>query len=136
MSSAHLRDLADEPFVLLTTYRRTGAPVATPVWVAGLDTNLVVSTPEGTGKLKRLRHTPRVRLQACSRRGTPLDGAPQVTAHAIVSTDPDTVRAVEAALAEKYSWQWRAAMVIETVLRRGRRLPRPALLLSIDPDAG
>ena len=130
-----LADLAAEDFVLLTTFRRDGRPVATPVWVAGFGDALVVSTPEGTGKVKRLRHTPRVTLQACSRRGHPKPGAPVVEAVAVVRRDEPTRAAVEAALLAKYGWQWRIAMVVERIVRRGRPVPRPTIrVTSSRPD--
>ncbi len=62
--------LADENCVSLTTYRRSGEAVASPVWVAGLDDGrLGFYTTKGTGKTKRLQHTSRVTLQPCSRSG-------------------------------------------------------------------
>jgi uncharacterized protein len=45
-------------FVSLTTFRPSGAPVATPVWVARDGDALVVTTAVDTGKLRRLRHDP------------------------------------------------------------------------------
>ena len=69
MPTPTLTALAHERFVSLTTYRRDGRGVATPVWVARDGDALVVITPEGTGKLKRLRHTSRVTLRPCDRRG-------------------------------------------------------------------
>ena len=52
--------LAAAKYVLLTTFRRTGAPVATPVWLApSLDDPelFTVITVDDTGKTKRLAHT-------------------------------------------------------------------------------
>jgi len=59
-----LRDLADESFVSLTTFRRSGEGVATTVWVtADPDGDgLVVMTIDGSGKVKRVRGNPRVTL--------------------------------------------------------------------------
>ena len=50
-----LHNLGGERFVLLTTYRRNGEPVASPVWSLSHDGAAIVSTPEGAGKLKMLR---------------------------------------------------------------------------------
>ncbi len=124
-----LSALSEEQFVLVTTFRRSGTAVATPVWVARSDGHVVVSTPEGTGKVKRLAHTDRVQLQACSRRGAPLAGAPVVEARATVSRDPGDRERAERALLAKYSWQWRVAMLVEKVVARGRSRPRPVLLI-------
>ena len=65
----HLHSLGDAKFVSLTTFRRSGERVSTPVWVARDGDALVVTTPEGSGKVKRLRHNPRVEMVPCSRRG-------------------------------------------------------------------
>lgn len=128
--STPLTTLAEQEFVLLTTFRKNGEAVPTPVWLARRDSALVVSTPEGVGKLKRLKHTPRVELQPCSRRGTQLPGTPVMTAHTVVSRDAAMIAESEGALAAKYGWQWRIMMLIERVMRRGRSVPRPVLLIT------
>ena len=69
-----------QEFVSLITFRRTGAPVATPVWIAPDGDALVVTTPVESGKVKRLRRDPRVELRPCSRRGKVADGASMVAA--------------------------------------------------------
>lgn len=56
-------------YVSLTTFRRTGAPVATPVWAAPDGDGLVVWTRADSGKVKRLRHTRRVTVAPCDVRG-------------------------------------------------------------------
>lgn len=128
------RGLADEDYLLLTTFRRTGEPVPTPVWVAEVGGQLAVSTPDGTGKLKRLQHTSRVTVQACGRRGSPKPGAALTEASATVSRAPETRRQAEAALQVKYGWQWRAAILLERLLRRGRPVPRVVILVDVDTD--
>ena len=78
---------------------------------------LVVTTPAGTGKVKRLRHDPRVELRPCDRRGRVRDGAVPVTGTAVVVTpEPRHV----AALRAKYGLQYRIGTVVERLLR-GRR---------------
>ncbi|MDT7579905.1 MAG: uncharacterized protein QOK35_1169, partial [Pseudonocardiales bacterium] len=49
-----LAEMADEQFVSLSTFRRSGAPVATPVWIARDGDALVVTTIADSGKVKRL----------------------------------------------------------------------------------
>ncbi|HEU4548044.1 MAG TPA: PPOX class F420-dependent oxidoreductase, partial [Microlunatus sp.] len=55
--------------VMLTTYRRDGRSVATPVGYGIDGTTLYFMTDPGTGKVKRLRHTPAVSLAASTLRG-------------------------------------------------------------------
>ena len=56
-------------YVSLTTFRRTGAAVPTPVWAAPVGDTLVVWTRTDSGKVKRLRHTTRVTVAPCDFRG-------------------------------------------------------------------
>jgi PPOX class probable F420-dependent enzyme len=113
--------LAAEQYVLLTTTRRNGVTVATPVWVAPHDHALVVTTGAEAGKVKRVRHTPRVTLQACDRVGKPLEGAPVVDAHATVHDDEQSMTQLEAALSAKYGVQYAAIKAMSKL--RGRRAP-------------
>jgi len=110
-------DLAGEQFVSLTTFRRDGTPVPTPVWIAQDGDALVVTTPAGTGKVKRLRHDPRVELRTCNRRGTVPDGAVPTSGVAeVLAPQP---RHPEA-LRRKYGVQYRIGTVVERLVR-GRR---------------
>jgi uncharacterized protein len=61
--------LPGSTYVSLTTFRRTGVPVATPVWAAPHGNSLVVWTRADSGKVKRLRHTSRVTVAPCDVRG-------------------------------------------------------------------
>ena len=61
--------LPHSTYVSLTTFRRTGVPVATPVWAAPDGETLVIWTRADSGKVKRLRHTARVTLAPCDVRG-------------------------------------------------------------------
>jgi PPOX class probable F420-dependent enzyme len=61
--------LAKSKYLSLTTFRRDGTPVATPVWLAQHGDDLVVVTPSSSGKAKRLRNDSRVLLAPCDMRG-------------------------------------------------------------------
>jgi PPOX class probable F420-dependent enzyme len=63
------RDLGDEPYLSLASFRRDGREVRTPVWVARDGEELVVYTNGRSGKVKRIRREGRVRLAACDARG-------------------------------------------------------------------
>ena len=65
--------LADARFIDLVTFRRSGAPVGTPVLFVQDGARLLVRTAAGTGKLKRLAHTPDVELTPSDRRA-PISG--------------------------------------------------------------
>lgn len=67
-------------FIALTTFRRSGAPVSTPVLFVADGDRLLVRTARDTGKLKRIRHTPTVHVAPSDSRGRPL--GPAVAGHA------------------------------------------------------
>ena len=113
--------LGASDFIQLTTFRRTGEGVPTPVWVVPDGDGLAVSTPAGTGKLKRLAHTPRVTVAECSRRGRVADGAVAMEAVATVMTDPAEADRVGRLLAHKYGLQFTVFMLVERFVVRGDR---------------
>jgi uncharacterized protein len=113
--TASLVTLGDERFVSLTTYRRTGEPVATPVWVVRDGDALVASTTRETGKITRIRRDDHVELRACDRRGRVQPGTPTVTATALVDESPEAVRGTERLLRIKYGWEYAAGRVIRHV---------------------
>src|SRR5690349_21840803 len=120
--------LGDARFVSLTTFRRSGEPVATPVWVGRDGDALVVTTPEQSGKVKRLRHTARVELRPCSRTGKVDDAVAPIAGRAEVLTDPGERERLTDVLRRKYGLEFRLIMGIERLSRSGRR---PRVLLRI-----
>ena len=71
MGAGRLEELAKHKYISLETYRKNGQPVSTPVWFM-IDNNLVyVVTRLNTGKVKRLRNNPAVRIAPSSNRGQP-----------------------------------------------------------------
>lgn len=126
-----LADPAAEPFVSLTTYRRSGEGVATAVWTAPDGDGLLVWTSADSGKVKRLRHDPRVDLAPCSRTGRVAPDAPHVTATATVDSDRAHVRSAQRALAAEYGLQYRAIATVEALVGRLRRRPPQRVVLRI-----
>ena len=94
--------VAAHRYVSLTTFRRSGEPVATPVWIARDGEELVVITIDGVGKTKRLAHTSRVELRECDMRGTVPDGALTHHGTARVVRSPEEIAAVKRAIGRKY----------------------------------
>lgn len=77
MSTVTVGEVADAKYVLFTTYRKDGTPVATPLWAARDGADLVMWTVTDSWKVKRLRRNPAVLVQACDARGKKTSG-PQV----------------------------------------------------------
>ena len=61
--------LRAQKYISLTTFRKTGAAVATPVWFGEQDGKLYVMTLSKMGKAKRIRNNPQVRVAPCTMRG-------------------------------------------------------------------
>lgn len=137
MTSTGADSIASCAYVSFTTFRRTGVPVATPVWIAPLpDGRLGFTTGATSGKVKRLRHTPRVTLQRCDMRGTVDEAAPVVEATAQVHTDPDTIRVIEAAIKGKYGIQAQLLFAQMAVTARVKRWlgkpPAPRAVVTVE----
>lgn len=110
--------IGDERYVSFTTYRRTGEPVATPVWIASLpDGRVGFTTGPSSWKVKRLTANPEVVLRPCDMRGRVADGAPEVEGTAVAVTEGADHAAVTAAIRRKYGIQY-------SLLELGGRLKR------------
>lgn len=85
--------------VLLTTYRRDGTPVGTPVHIAVDGDRAFVRTWDTAWKLKRIRNNPEVEIAPSTMRGKPT--GPAIRAHARVLTG-DQSAAAGRAIGRKY----------------------------------
>lgn len=92
--------LARAKYISVTTYRRDGTPVATPVWVVSEGGFLQVITARDSGKVKRLRNNAEVAIAPCDVRGG-LQGDP-VTGSASIIEDPALVERVERLVGGRY----------------------------------
>jgi PPOX class probable F420-dependent enzyme len=62
-------EISGKNYISLSTYRKTGAAVPTPVWFGEENGKLYVMTRSDSGKYKRLRNHSNVRVAACTMRG-------------------------------------------------------------------
>lgn len=127
-TDASIAETARHKYVSLTTFRRTGVPVSTAVWVARDGDALVVTTERQSGKVKRVRHTPRVEMRACDMRGRVADAAPTVVGVATIETDPQVRKRAGAALDAKYGLSHR---LISLLGRLRRSDPADRVILRI-----
>ena len=74
-------------YLNLTTYRRDGRAVSTPVWFAIEGDHLVIWTAASSGKAKRLRHTSRVMVAPCDLRGRVKGPTVEARARLLPSSD-------------------------------------------------
>jgi uncharacterized protein len=116
--------IADEKYVLLTTFRKNGDAVPSPVWIVALAGGTAgFTTDEVSGKVKRIRNNPKVTLQPCNMKGTPKEGSAVVeaTAEVVLGVDAEPV---QAAVRSKYSLMTKLFKVGE-LWRKIRRKPEP-----------
>jgi uncharacterized protein len=117
--------LSDEKYILLTTFRRDGTPVSSPVWAVPLDGgDTGFWTSSGSGKAKRLAHTERVTVQPCDGRGKVRkgSGAVDATARLVTGADLDAIRQKVIA---KYGFMTKITKTLATIggTLKGKRIP-------------
>lgn len=116
--------LGDEKYIRFTTFRRSGTPVATAVWVVRLDGGeLAFSTGADSGKAKRLAHTSRVLVQPCDSRGRAKAGSMEIEASARMAT-PGEVAEIERKVRAKYGLMVpliRTVYKVRDLVRPGQR---------------
>lgn len=117
--------LAEARFIDLTTFRRSGEPVSTPVLLIPDGDRLLVRTAAGSGKLKRIGHSPRVEVTPCDQRGRHLGPTAGGTATIL---GPEAVGPTLARLHARY----RIAGPLFSLVRRLRRQPDVIVEIALD----
>jgi hypothetical protein len=116
-------DLARQRYVSLATFRKNGAEIRTPIWFVVLDDALWMMTGGDTGKVKRVRHTPRVRVAPCDVRG--IVSGPWREGAARIVDDAAAIAEAHDALRAKYGLQ---AALLDFFARLSGRIRRRAWL--------
>ena len=62
-------EIQGQKYVSLATFRKTSVAVYTPVWFGEEDGKLYVMSRSDSGKYKRIRNNPQVRVAPCTIRG-------------------------------------------------------------------
>jgi len=117
MSTNPSTQFAKRKYLNVETYRKSGQPVATPVWFAESAGTFYMYSLADAGKVKRMRNNPNVRIVPCDMRGTPkgewvqakariLDGQAEALAHTL--------------LTDKYGWMKRIGDAFSKLMRRRR----------------
>src|SRR5688572_25744113 len=88
-------------YVSLTTYRRNGAAVPTPVWHVVHDGEVLIVSEAAAGKVKRIRNNGRVLVTVCGYRGKIPPGAASAEGTARLLDEAGT-EAARKLLARKY----------------------------------
>lgn len=114
--------------VSLTTFRRNGQAVPTPVGSLVQDGTLYALTPPETGKVKRIRNNPQVTIAPCDMKGTVPADAPAVRATARLLDPAETARVQE--MMRRRFFMYRLLHLLDRALGRERRLV--AIAVTVD----
>lgn len=107
--------LGAEKYLLLTTFRKDGRAVPTPVWAVRDGDELAVWTVADSGKVKRIRRSGDVTVAPCDVKGKPHGAA--VPAHASL-TDAGRADRIRDLMKKKYGLLGRLVM-LGSRIRRG-----------------
>ncbi|MGI5256595.1 PPOX class F420-dependent oxidoreductase [Streptomyces angustmyceticus] len=113
--------VARSPYVSLVTYRRSGTPVATPVWAVAEGDELLVWTRDDSWKVKRLRNDARVTVTPCDVRGRIAEGVQAVEGTGRLLEGKDALGRVRRAMAGKYGLRFRLMDSVGALVRGGKR---------------
>ena len=117
--------LADEKYIALTTFKRDGNPVTTPVWAAALeDGKIGFWTSSTSGKAKRLAHASKVIVQPCDARGRVKAGTSPTDATAVVVTGPE-LEAIRTRIVAKYGFMTKLTKFLNRIGALIKRKKQP-----------
>ena len=77
----NLIQFKNQKYLNLETFRKNGEGIKTPVWFIEKNNTLFVTTEPQSGKVKRIRHNPQVRIAPCRMEGTVIGEWCNATAH-------------------------------------------------------
>jgi PPOX class probable F420-dependent enzyme len=112
-----LHQFTNQKYLNLETYRRNGTPVATPMWFAEHGGALYVYSRADSGKVKRIRQNPHVRVVPCTVGGTPT--GEWVGGTARILAEPDATPGHQL-LTAKYGWRKRVGDLVSRLRHRAR----------------
>ncbi|WP_329454824.1 PPOX class F420-dependent oxidoreductase [Streptomyces sp. NBC_01497] len=123
--------LARSRYVSLTTYRRDGVGVDTPVWHAVDDGTLYIWTNAESWKVRRVRNVPRAVVTVCTVRGRIEEGAVHAEGAARLVPDEAGKAHIQGLLAGKYGWQFRVNELGARLSRRRARHPMTGIAVEL-----
>jgi uncharacterized protein len=101
-----------QDYVSLTTFKKSGARVSTPVWFATAGGKLYVYSELNAGKMKRIRNNSSVEIAPCTVRGK-VTGPTVVGAAIELSADRGVF--VHELLNRKYTWKKKIFELVASV---------------------
>lgn len=113
-----LRALFPSRYLSVTSFKRDGSGVATPVWFVSDGSQLFALTDRHSAKVRRIRRNSQVLVAACRVDGK-LRGE-QVSARAVVLTADAELERVQKLLLRRYKISYRLVMLFYRLGRRVR----------------
>ena len=111
-------------YINLTTFRKSGASVPTPVWFVTLNDKIFSFTGSMTGKAKRIRANGQAQIAPSDPRGKPLEGF--IPARAQIMQDETIGKQLNALYLKKYGVLYR--MLKWTTPFRGKSFGQPVFI--------
>ena len=116
--------LSDEKYMSLTTYKKDGTAVSSPVWVGDLgDGKVGFWTASVSGKAKRLKNNPHVVVQPCNSRGKVREGTTPIDATADLVAGGPVFDQVKAKIKEKYGFMTKITRFLGVLAHKIKRKP-------------
>ena len=135
VQSYSFSSIVREKYVSLTTFRKTGEAVATPMWFAESSGTIYVESGANAGKLKRIRHTARVTLAPCTISGK-LTGS-EFEGEARILNESQEIIAAREAMSQKYRLMRTLYYFLLNTVSTIQRKPKLNLVyITISPISG
>jgi PPOX class probable F420-dependent enzyme len=122
--------LLKENYASLTTFRKNGDAVPTPMWFAEGNGIIYIYTGATSGKVKRIRNSGRVTLAPCTAGGKVIGAV--VEGKARIISDQQEIMLAEAALAKKYGIQRRILYLFRSIAKTFGRGAGDSAYLAIE----
>ncbi|MBP7972175.1 MAG: PPOX class F420-dependent oxidoreductase [Candidatus Nanopelagicales bacterium] len=119
--------LSESKYISISTTRKNGEKIATPVWVTREGNALYVITGADSGKVKRIRNNPHVEVAPCDARGR-LKG--DVVAGTVEILDADGTEEVRSRVSKRFGLMYKVLTLMEKV--RGSGDGRVGLKITVD----
>ena len=130
---AHNPEIDNAKYVSFVSFRKSGQPVATPVWIAPFEDGYGFTIESTSGKAKRLAHTSRATIQACSFKGVITPGATIYNCEASLVLHK-RAEEVRDAIARRYGLTYKVFSIslwFKDRFGKSKGLPEAAVILKI-----
>jgi len=129
--------ISDAKYVSLVTFRESEERVPTAVWFAKFGdaaNTYCVITETNAGKVKRIRHNPKIEVQVCDIKGNVTANATTYSGFARLVTGTEAV-AVRKAIAKRYGITYKLFSVynsIGSLLKRRYAIPETNIIFTLN----